>query len=384
VFGNPHSESAPSLASTDAIGRARSLTLRFLDADPAAYEVVFTANASAAIRVLAEAFPFRRGSRFVATADNHNSVNGLRIAAQRRRAAVDYVPLTREMRARSPQQWLTPASAPSLFAYPAQSNFSGVRHPLEWVRFAQRRGYRVLLDAASFAPTGRLALTAAPADFVAISFYKLFGYPTGVGALVARRDALAALRRTYFAGGTVQFVAVKAALAREKRGPERFEDGTPNFLALPAVCDGLEWLERIGMDRVAAHARSMTGALLERLAALGRRVSVYGPRDPAGRGGTVSFNLYRRGSLIPYEEVEAAARERGIAIRGGCFCNPGAAEHAFGITAGTSRSCLKGEFSVAGFRECTGGAVGAVRASVGVPTTAGDLDRLMECVERLV
>lgn len=76
VLGNPHSESAPSLASTEALEEARALTLRFFDADPAAYEVVFTANASGAMRILAEAFPFEAGSRLVLTADNHNSVNG--------------------------------------------------------------------------------------------------------------------------------------------------------------------------------------------------------------------------------------------------------------------------------------------------------------------
>ena len=81
VLGNPHSESAPSIASTDALEEARRLTLRLLDADPNEYDVVFTANATAAIRILAEAFPFTSGSRLVLSPDNHNSVNGLRVAA---------------------------------------------------------------------------------------------------------------------------------------------------------------------------------------------------------------------------------------------------------------------------------------------------------------
>src|SRR6185295_13319415 len=81
VLGNPHSDSAPSQASTHALIQARSLTLQLFDADPDQYEVIFTANASAAIRILAEAFPFSRRSRLVMTADNHNSVNGLRLAA---------------------------------------------------------------------------------------------------------------------------------------------------------------------------------------------------------------------------------------------------------------------------------------------------------------
>jgi selenocysteine lyase/cysteine desulfurase len=381
VFGNPHSESSPSHASTIAIEKARALTLGLLDADPAQYDVVFTANASSAIRILAEAFPFRQGSRFVLTADNHNSVNGLRVAARRRGAEVAYVPLAAEMRTRDPRRWLTPTAAASLFAFPAQSNFSGVRHPLEWIRLAQQRGYRVLLDAAAYAPTCPISLADTAADFVALSFYKLFGYPTGVGALIAKRDALATLRRGYFGGGSVQFVSVQNRLAREKVTGERFEDGTPNFLAMPAICDGLEWLQRVGMKRVARHAASMTEAILMRLEGLGDRVAIYGPRRTNQRGSAIAFNLYRRRTLIAYEAVESAARDRSIAIRGGCFCNPGAAEHAFGIPAKRARSCLTADFTIPRLRSCLGGrAVGALRASVGIPTTTADLDRLIECV----
>jgi selenocysteine lyase/cysteine desulfurase len=377
ILGNPHSESGPSLASTEAIARARLLTLRFLDADPAEYDVVFTANASAAIRILADAFPFRAGSRLVLTADNHNSVNGLRVPARRKRTTVAYVPLEAEMRGADPSLWLPRTDSPSLFAFPAQSNFSGVQHPLEWVSLAQRQGYRVLLDAAAYAPTSPLSLTATPADFVALSFYKLFGYPTGVGALIARRDALAELRRAYFGGGTVQFVSVQNSLVRAKAGGEGFEDGTPNFLAMPAICDGLEWLRAMPMKRVRNHVAALTSQLLDRLAAMPDRVTVYGPLDMQARGGTVTFNLRRHGRVLPFEDVENAARSRNIAIRGGCFCNPGAAEYAFRIPAGPARACLRGPFSIARLRACLDDKpVGAVRASIGIATTLADLDSL--------
>ena len=90
---------------------------------------------------------------------------------------------------------LAAAGPRGLLAYPAQSNFSGVRHPLAWVAEAKALGWDVLLDAAAFVPTSRLDLRETPADFVSLSFYKMFGYPTGVGCLLARREALAALRR---------------------------------------------------------------------------------------------------------------------------------------------------------------------------------------------
>jgi len=106
-------------------------------------------------------------------------------------------------------------------------------------------------------------------------------------------------------------------------------------------------------------------------------VVVYGPRDLTARGGTIAFNLRQGTRIVDYELVERAARERGIAIRGGCFCNPGAAEHAFQIDAARARSCLKGPFTVSRFRSCLGhGAVGALRASVGLATSEEDLDRL--------
>ena len=385
VLGNPHSESAPSLASTDAIDSARALTLRLLRADPAEYDVVLTANASGAVRILAEAFPFRADSRLVLTADNHNSVNGVRVSARRRGARVEYVPLDSTLRAQNIHPFLTPATAPSLLAFPAQSNFSGVRHPLEWVRDAQQRGYRVLVDAAAYLPSSALSLEDVPADFVALSYYKLFGYPTGVGALVARRDGLAMLRRRYFGGGTVQFVSVQNRLARLKAGAEAFEDGTANFLAMPAVSDGLRWFDSLDIRSVSAHVAALTETLLYRLRALGDRICVYGPQGAEGRGGIVAFNVVRDGRVLPYELVESTARELGVAIRGGCFCNPGAAEHAFGIRAQAARDCLQDEFSVARFRQCLGdGAVGAIRASVGVATNDDDLDRLLECIERVL
>jgi len=362
VLGNPHSDNAPSRASTSALDAAREATLCFVDADPADYEVIFTANASGAMRILAEAFPFGVGSRLVLTADNHNSVNGIRLAARGRGADVVYVPLDRELHAHDPRPSLPHVSAPSLFAFPAQSNFSGVHHPLEWIDIARSRGYRVLLDVAALVPTVPFSLSSIGADFIALSFYKLFGYPTGIGALVAKRDALASLRRQYFGGGTVHVASVRSDAVRLKGGGAAFEDGTPSFLAAAAVTDGLGWIAGIGMPVIARHVASLTAVLLDALSQLRHRVVIYGPSNRSSRGGIIAFNVLRDdGRLVPFQEVEAAARERGIAIRGGCFCNPGAAEHALGIDA-----------SIAGE------VVGAVRASIGPATTRDDITRLVD------
>jgi selenocysteine lyase/cysteine desulfurase len=150
---------------------------------------------------------------------------------------------------------------------------------------------------------------------------------------------------------------------------------------MPAICDGLRWWQRIGTSGVTRHVAGLTEALLDRFTRLGERIDVYGPRETCDRGGTVAFNLRKRGQLLPYEAVEAAARARGIAIRGGCFCNPGAAEHAFGIPGGRARACRRVTSSIPQLRACLGNsAVGALRASVGVATTLADLDRLLDCL----
>jgi selenocysteine lyase/cysteine desulfurase len=132
VLGNPHSENPASLASTALIERARERVLEFFHADPAEYEVCFTANASAAIKLVGESYAFAPDRPLVLVADNHNSVNGLRCFAAAAGAQLRTVPLDDELRAAAPEPHLAQATG-GLFAYPAQSNFSGVRHPLAGV-----------------------------------------------------------------------------------------------------------------------------------------------------------------------------------------------------------------------------------------------------------
>ena len=107
-------------------------------------------------------------------------------------------------------------------------------------------------------PTNRLDLAAVAPDFVTVSFYKMFGYPTGVGCLLVRNDALDCLHRPWFAGGTVNFATVQGrhhVLSPREAG---FEDGTLNYLGIPAVEIGLAPLERIGIETIATRVRCLT------------------------------------------------------------------------------------------------------------------------------
>ena len=399
VFGNPHADSAPSRRSTAALDEARALLLAHLDADDAEYTVCFTANATGAIKLVVESFPFSPNGSYVLTADNHNSLNGAREYARRGGAHVAYVAVDDELRLVGAAPRLDDVSSkrgPKLFAFPAQSNFSGVRHPLDLIEVAQRRGFDVLLDAAAYLPSSPLSLRRHRPEFVALSFYKLFGYPTGLGALVARRDALGRLRRPWFAGGTVEYVSVQNDLHSLLPDGAAFEDGTPHFLGAAALPAGFSLLAEVGMARLSAHVARLTNALLTRLGALVHRdgspaVCLYGPGDRGARGGAVAFNVIAPdGRVVPYWIVEERARELGVAVRGGCFCNPGAAEAAFGFAREAAAHCLRtagrhGAFTVQRFATCMNDsgdvAVGAVRASLGLANNDADVDRLIAVVE---
>ncbi|HZK78125.1 MAG TPA: aminotransferase class V-fold PLP-dependent enzyme [Gemmatimonadaceae bacterium] len=395
VFGNPHSENAPSRATTDAIDKARRQVLEFLDASPTEYAVCFTANTTAAIKLVAESYPFGPACGLVLSADNHNSMNGMREYAWSRGAAVEYLPIDDDLRLDDPLPGLRRLIGKSggLFGYPAQSNLSGVKHSLGLIGEAQSMGYDVILDAAAYMPTNRLSLTKSAADFVVFSGYKILGYPTGVGALVARREKLATLKRPWFAGGTVDYVSVQNRTHLLRGSADgAFEDGTPAFLSIAALSDGFEMLAEIGMENVNRHVVQLAEYMLDRLRELRRSdggdlVVVYGPKTMENRGATVAFNLLKNdGSPIPFSEVESRAMEARVSVRGGCFCNPGAAEKAFGFVASETARCFsllsETGFSIEKFAQCLGPSipVGAMRASVGIPTSVRDIDRAIEVI----
>jgi selenocysteine lyase/cysteine desulfurase len=397
VLGNPHSASPASVAMTEHVERTRRHILWYFNARPEEYILVFTQNATAALKLIGESFPFAEGSRYLLTFDNHNSVNGIREFARAKSATIHYAPLAMpDLRLDAAKLYTVLDEADPrhahLFAFPAQSNFSGVKHPLDLVAKAQSKGWRVLLDAAAFVPTNRLDLSATRPDFVTLSFYKMFGYPTGVGALLVRRSALAILKRPWFAGGTVNFASVQGQAHVLSPNEAAFEDGTLNYLSIPAVEIGLLHVEAIGIDTIAERVRCLTGWLLEELLTLrhanGRAmVRIYGPATTQARGGTVTLNLYDpHGHLLDYRRVEELAGAENISLRTGCFCNPGAGETAEGLTEEDMQAgfTMGAEINLLSFvrmmQERGHKSAGAIRASIGIASNFADVWRFLRFV----
>ena len=402
VLGNPHSANPTSLAMTDLVEGTRDYVLRYFNASPDEYIAVFTPNASGALKLVGEAYPFTPEGQYVLTYDNHNSVNGIREFAQNGGAKVTYVPLTlpdlridREKldgvldTATSTSLSTGVSTQNNLFAFPAQSNFSGVKHPLELVTHAQAKGWHVLLDAAAYVPTNPLDLSVVKPDFVCMSFYKMFGYPTGIGALLIRKSTFDTLKRPWFAGGTVNFASVQGNGHYLTPNEAAFEDGTVNYLNIPAIQTGLQHIEKAGIDTIGERVHCLTGWMIDHLMALKHSngkpmVRMYGPANTESRGGTVTLNFYDPDErLLDYRRVEELANDEGISLRTGCFCNPGAGELAEGLTA---------EDMVAGLKESQdmtlprfvqlmehrgNKSAGAIRISVGLASNFADVYKFM-------
>jgi selenocysteine lyase/cysteine desulfurase len=415
VLGNPHSQNLPSREMTERIEATRARILEFFHASPEEYEVIFTPNATGALRLVGEAYPFGPGDQYLLTFDNHNSVNGIREFARAKGARTSYIAVTPpEMRVpHDPLARILTHATPAghrlvgrladglrggrrggrnLFAYPAQSNFSGVQHPLEWIAEAQAAGWDVLLDAAAFVPTNRLDLSRWHPDYVTLSFYKIFGYPTGIGALLGRHQALAKLRRPWYAGGNTTFSSVQAAEAGgggfyRTPGAAGFEDGTVDYLGIPAIDIGLRHITAIGIDTIHTRVMCLAGWLLAGLAELRHgngtpMVRLFGPLGAEMRGATIAVNFADpAGALIDSPLVERHANAVGIALRSGCHCNPGAGEIALGLSEADMAAPFrrKDQLSYEEFRQVIDGKkMGAARVSIGLASTFTDVYRFWE------
>ncbi|KAI0061946.1 PLP-dependent transferase [Artomyces pyxidatus] len=406
VLGNTHSESDSSKLSSALADAARAAVLAFFNAPPGS-SVVFTANASSALKLVGEAFPFTQGSTYLLPEDAHNSVHGIREFARAKGGHAVYLPAgpTGGVRVRETIRLLDrhrpgPDGPAALFAYTGLSNLTNTKAPLSVLAHARARGYTTLLDAAALAPTTPLDLTATPADAVAISFYKMFGYPTGIGALILAPGVGEKLigGRPWFAGGNVEVVQVPGTLITRKEGVEGFEDGTINYTLLPGVTTGLRLLGAylpFLPARIAALTSACVGELqsarwpngapavrvLSRIPNTGRARRHRATEDDAddegsGSGGVIScIFLDSTGASVPLSRIATHAAAYHIALRTGCMCNPGGAAALLGLRSlmaqlapGDTLADMERKFDAGGGTE-----LGVVRLSFGLASAWSDV-----------
>lgn len=191
--------------------------LRHFSTNSNEYSIIFTSGTTSSLKLIAECFTYKNeegaeSGTFTYLLDNHTSVLGMRQYA----ANTEYCTQADIIQALSRNSKIIQKerNANSLFVYPAESNFSGTKYPLWWIEEIQNgalnatknlnsKNWFVLLDAACLAQSDVLDLSKHKPDFVTVSFYKMFGYPTGVGALLVKNSSAWVLHKKYLGGGTV-------------------------------------------------------------------------------------------------------------------------------------------------------------------------------------
>lgn len=218
--------------------------------------MVFTKNATQALKIIGESIAWdQQKGHFCFLRQSHTSVLGMRqYLSSDRVHAVDVEDLN--LRIQSVSLIDQDSSSFNLFVFPAQCNFTGQQFPLSWIPLIKNGcladlvdndfPWIVVLDAAAYLGTSTLSLKQYNADFVVLSFYKMFGFPTGVGALCGLRSALKLLRKPYSGGGTVDSIAWDVPWAVSKAAPEMFEDGTLPFLEIISIDHGFNFIDSIG------------------------------------------------------------------------------------------------------------------------------------------
>ncbi|KAL3306546.1 molybdenum cofactor sulfurase [Colletotrichum asianum] len=402
LFGNPHSASSPSQHTTSRIEDVRLRLLRFFNADPSEFDLVIVANATAGIKLVADAFRASPGGFFFAYHEAcHTSIVGVREEA-RDSECVNDSQVQEWISGQVPSPKLNQTESDVLFAYTAQSHMDGCRYPLSWPALLRQmaepphsRLYS-LLDAASLASTSPLDLsdaTTAP-DFTVLSLYKIFGFPD-LGALIIRKQAESVFdSRRYFGGGTVDMVICGRERWHSPKTTflhERLEDGTLPFhsiIALDAALDAHADLFGT-MACVASHTAFLRRRLLQGLTALthgnGAPIcTVYSqhPTDDAasdGSGPLVAFNLRNSaGAWVSLHEFEKLATLKSLHVRTGGVCSPGGVASVLGLKPWDMRRNFSAGFRCGTDEDIVSGKpTGIIRASLGAMSTISDVDFLV-------
>ncbi|KAJ3799126.1 pyridoxal phosphate-dependent transferase [Lentinula aff. detonsa] len=425
VLGNTHSISASSQLSLKHAVEARRAVLEFFGAPCGSnsdeYTVIFTPNASGALKLVGEAYQFSKSNAFVLSTDSHNSVNGIREFARRGGAKVVYVPaggqkgeegaFDLDEGKRILQRNQPRPGTSSLLALTGLSNITNAKCPAlsdSIVTYARDLGYHTLLDAAALAPTSRISLAQLPVDALVVSFYKMFGFPTGVGALVIKKSFLRLLRRSrpWFAGGTVDVVQVPGNVRTMKGVGEEFEgfeDGTINYLLLPAITSGLHLLSAY-LPFLPLRLNCLLHYLVAELELIRHRdrdvckvlsrvpkkvLKVVGETDEEAGAVISCIFLDEVGEALPLSFIAHSAAHDGISLRTGCMCNPGGAAALLGIQESMKDveegGMMREGMTLKEFEEEVERRMelGVVRISLGLGSDWSDVWRILQWVKRL-
>jgi len=279
-------------------------------------EIVFTRGTTDSLSLVADAVghTLEAGDEIIITElEHHSNIIPWQMAARDRGAVVRAVPITLDghLDMDALRRLLGPRTRVVAVAH--ISNVLGTINPVrEIVQLARSVGALSVVDGAQAIPHVSLDMMSLECDFYAASAHKMLG-PTGIGILYGRREVLERLEPTR--GGSEMIKEVWIDRAQWNDLPWRFEPGTPPIAEAVGLTAAIEYLEKLGMERVAEHERELTRRALTSLAAL-EGVRVFGPGPAEDRGAVVAFSVE---GLHPHD-VAALLDAEGIAVRAGHHC----------------------------------------------------------------
>lgn len=326
--------------SSEAFEAARDKVAAFVHA-PSRDEVIFTKNASEALNLVANTLAWARGPLQVGEGDeivitemeHHSNIVPWQLLAERTGATLRWFGLTDGglLDLSNIDDLITERT--KVVSLTWVSNMLGTINPVaDIARRAKQVGALTVVDASQAAPQLPVdigALARDGVDLLAFTGHKVVG-PTGIGVLWGRREVLDALPPFLGGGEMIETVAMERSTFAGI--PHKFEAGTPPIVEAVGLGAAVDYLGHIGMDKVAAHERAITGYALEGLATV-PGLTVLGPLDADLRGGAISFEIE---GVHPHD-VAQVLDSRGVAVRAGHHCAKPA--HArFGVQSSTRMS----------------------------------------------
>lgn len=294
---------------------ARESVRRLLNA-ARKHEVVFTSGTTAAVNLVANSWGManvRAGDEILLTImEHHSNIVPWQQLAARTGCRLRFAPLAADGRL-DLEAWTEMLTERTrLAAFTAVSNVLGSINPIEeMTRRAHAAGAVVMVDAAQSAPHQRLDVRRIDADFVAFSGHKMLG-PTGIGVLYGKEALLEAMPPFLGGGSMIRTVTIDGF--EPAMLPAKFEAGTPPIVDAIALGAAIEYLERIGLERIHRHEERLCRAAHEALSRIDG-VELLGPA-PEHKGGIATFTM--RGAHP--DEIAKVLDAQGIAVRAGHHC----------------------------------------------------------------
>lgn len=303
---------------TDSYEKARERVARFLHAtDPE--EVVFVRGTTEALNVVASGLGrtrLRSGGGVVSTVmEHHSNIVPWHMLREPYGADLRFVDIDDSGRLKLGQYDTAIDRSTKVVTLSHVSNVLGTVNPVREVADrAHAAGALVVVDAAQSAPHRPIDVGKLGADFVAFSGHKALG-PMGIGVLWGRSELLRELPP--FMGGGEMIREVHTDRVEYADPPAKFEAGTPNVAGAVGLSAGLDYLERVGWDEMAAHEHR----LLERAGRIATErfpdeVRIFGPPIGTDHESVLCFSVQ---GVHPHDVAQILDRE-GIAIRSGHHC----------------------------------------------------------------